>query len=86
MLNNLGFTLDREPGNEVAQKLRGELAHRLAADMPVTTLAEEKRCNTFFRLQNPQIIAGLRERFPDLPESPTPREVFVHLRALRNKW
>ena len=54
--------------------------------MPVTTLAEEKRFNTFFRLQNPEIIAGLREKFPDLPENPTPREVFVHLRALRNKW
>ena len=62
------------------------LADRLAADMPVTTLAEEKRFNAFFRLQNPEIIAGLREKFPELPENPTPREVFVHLRLLRNKW
>ena len=62
------------------------LADRLAADMPVTTLAEEKRFNAFFRLQSPEIIAGLREKFPELPENPTPREVFVHLRLLRNKW
>jgi hydroxyacylglutathione hydrolase len=54
--------------------------------MPVTTLGEEKLFNTFLRLQNPVIIAGLREQFPDLPEKPSPREVFVALRALRNKW
>jgi hydroxyacylglutathione hydrolase len=86
LLNNLAFTLDREPGNATAQALRAELANRAALDMPVTTLGEEKRFNTFFRLQNPEIIAGLRQRFPDLPEQPTPREVFVSLRALRNKW
>ena len=69
---------------------RSELATKLAAlaplDMPVTTLGEEKLFNTFLRLQNPAIIAGLREQFPDLPEQPSPREVFVALRALRNKW
>ena len=54
--------------------------------MPVTTLAEEKRINTFFRLQNPDVIEHLRERFPELPEWPTAREVFVRLRELRNKW
>ncbi|MEO6186795.1 MAG: hydroxyacylglutathione hydrolase C-terminal domain-containing protein, partial [Steroidobacteraceae bacterium] len=63
-----------------------KLALQAGADMPVTTLGEEKLFNTFFRLQNPAIIDGLREQFPELPESPTPREVFVCLRALRNKW
>jgi len=86
LLNNLGFTLDREPLNDVAAGLRATLTDCRPQDMPVTTLAEEKRFNTFFRLQNPAIIAGLRERFDDLPEAPTAREVFVRLRALRNKW
>jgi hydroxyacylglutathione hydrolase len=54
--------------------------------MPLTTLADEQRFNTFFRLGNPEIIAGLRQHFPDLPEQPSPREVFVRLRELRNKW
>ena len=31
-------------------------------------------------------VAKLRESFPELPEAPTPREVFVKLRELRNKW
>lgn len=84
--NNLGFTLSREPGNAAAQQLAGRLAGVAATEMPVTTLGEEKEFNTFLRLQNPAIIAGLRQHFPELPEQPSPREVFVALRALRNKW
>jgi hydroxyacylglutathione hydrolase len=86
LLNNLGFTLAREPGNEAAQGLRQGLASTGPLQMPVTTLGEEKEINTFFRLGNPQVIAGLREHFPDLPEEPTPCEVFVALRTLRNTW
>jgi hydroxyacylglutathione hydrolase len=84
--NNLGFTLSREPGNAVAQGMATNLDGVLPLDLPITTLAEEKQFNTFLRLTNPAIIAGLREQFPDLPPEPTPREVFVALRALRNKW
>jgi hydroxyacylglutathione hydrolase len=52
----------------------------------VTTLADEKQFNTFFRLTSASVIAGLRERFPDLPENPDARTVFTRLRALRNSW
>jgi hydroxyacylglutathione hydrolase len=86
LLNNLGFTLSREPGNAEAGGLATKLKQVAAADMPVTTLGEEKTFNTFLRLQNPTIIAGLREHFPELPEKPSAKEVFVALRALRNKW
>src|SRR5256885_5592422 len=41
----------------------------------VTTLAQEKRINTFFRLQNPAVIARLREAFPDIGERPDARTV-----------
>lgn len=85
-LNNLGFTLDREPHNEAAATLRARLGATAAPDMPVTTLGEEKRFNTFLRLQNAEVIEKLRERFPDLPAQPTPREVFLRLRELRNHW
>ena len=52
----------------------------------MTTLAEEKRINTFFRLQSPSVIARLREAFPDIGEHPDERTVFVKLRELRNRW
>ena len=31
-------------------------------------------------------IKRLRETFPDLPDDPDPKTVFLKLRELRNKW
>lgn len=84
--NNLGFTLDREPGNSAAEQLLAQTRTLDAPDMPILTLGQEKAYNTFFRLQNPLIIARLRERFTDLPDAPTPEQVFLRLRELRNSW
>jgi len=86
LARNLEFTLDREPANQDAAALLESAKTADPAAATVTTLAQEKRINTFFRLQNPQVIARLRERFPDLPEQPDARTVFVRLRELRNKW
>ncbi len=52
----------------------------------VTTLGLEKEINTFFRLHSHSVIARLRDAFPDLPEQPKPRTVFLKLRELRNSW
>ena len=52
----------------------------------VTTLGLEKEVNTFFRLTSPSVIRRLREAFPDLPDNPDQRTVFLKLRELRNKW
>jgi hydroxyacylglutathione hydrolase len=86
LARNLEFTLDREPSNTAATALLAEAKQHDPAQARVTTLAEEKRVNTFFRLQNPTVIARLRERFPDLPEKPDARRVFLKLRELRNAW
>ncbi|HPF26220.1 MAG TPA: hydroxyacylglutathione hydrolase [Steroidobacteraceae bacterium] len=86
LTNNLAFTLDREPDNADAARWQANAAQNSAADAPVTTLADEKRINTFFRLQNPTIVARLRERFPDLDEHPHAQTVFLKLRELRNRW
>ena len=86
MARNLAFTLDREPGNvEAARLLETAQAHDPAVAR-VTTLGEEKRVNAFFRLQNPELIARLREKFPEIGETPDARTVFVKLRELRNSW
>jgi hydroxyacylglutathione hydrolase len=86
LARNLEFTLDREPDNKDAPALLTEAHQRAPAAAKVTTLAEEKRINTFFRLQNPTVIARLREAFPDIGERPDARTVFVKLRELRNRW
>jgi hydroxyacylglutathione hydrolase len=84
--NNLRFTLAREPDNGAAAKLLPEVSGQDPATARVTTLDEEKRINTFLRLTSASVIAALREEFPDLPEQPDPKTVFVKLRELRNKW
>ena len=45
-----------------------------------------KEINTFFRLTSPSVIRRLREAFPDLPDNPDQKTVFLKLRELRNKW
>jgi hydroxyacylglutathione hydrolase len=52
----------------------------------VTTLALEREINTFFRLTSPSVIKRLRGAFPDLPDNPDQKTVFLKLRELRNKW
>lgn len=86
MSNNLEFTVDREPDNERAKQLLGEVADQDPNAALVSTLAMEKEINTFFRLQNPSVIARLREAFADLPDNPDPKTVFLKLRELRNSW
>jgi hydroxyacylglutathione hydrolase len=84
--NNLEFTLDREPDNARAATLLRELKSQDPDNAMVTTLGLEKEINTFFRLQNPTVIARLREAFSDLPDEPDAKTVFVKLRELRNSW
>ncbi len=84
--NNLRFTLDREPDNAAAQGMLDQLAGQDLNQAHVTTIEAERNFNTFFRLTSPSVIARLRESFPDLPEKPDARTVFLKLRELRNKW
>ena len=86
MVNNLEFTLDREPDNSRAPELLKQVGNQDLNDAMVSTLALEKEINTFFRLHNPTVIAKLREAFPDLPDEPDEKTVFLKLRELRNSW
>ena len=83
---NLAFTLDREPDNGKAKALLPNVEHQDTNRPLVTTLAVERDINTFFRLTSPTVIRRLREAFPDLPDNPDPKTVFLKLRELRNKW
>jgi len=86
VINNLKFTLDREPDNEAAAAMLESIRNQDPNHALVTTLAQERQVNTFFRLQSPAVIRRLRDNFPDLPDDPSPREVFLRLRELRNSW
>ncbi len=84
--NNLRFTLDREPDNRRAREMLERLRGQDPGKAYVSTLDVEREINTFFRLTSPSVIARLRAAFPDLPENPDPKTVFLKLRELRNRW
>ncbi len=84
--NNLKFTLDREPDNVRARSLLADVSDQDPDAALVSTLTLEKEINTFFRLHSPTVVAKLREAFPDLPDEPDAKTVFLKLRELRNRW
>ena len=86
LINNLHFTLDREPDNKAASEMVARYADQDPNDALVTTLAMERDINTFFRLQSASVIERLQEDFPEIGDSPTPKAVFLKLRELRNAW
>jgi hydroxyacylglutathione hydrolase len=86
LINNLRFTLDREPDNEAAKRMIRDYEDQDPADALVTTLAQEREMNTFFRLDSPSVIVRLQEDYPEIGDHPDPRTVFLKLRELRNSW
>lgn len=86
LANNLQFTLDREPGNQQAQALL-ELALDMDPTAPiVTTVGQERDINTFFRLEQREIIDKLCDEDTTMSPNASPHSVFLKLRELRNHW
>lgn len=86
LINNLQFTIDREPDNDTAKQMLADYESQDPDDALVTTLAQEREVNTFFRLDSPSVIARLQEQFPEIGDQPDARTVFLKLRELRNSW
>src|SRR3546814_16876704 len=83
--NNLRFTLDREPDNGKAEALLREVDPQDTDRALITTLAQEKEVNAFFRLTSPTVIARLRQAFPDLPDQPSAKAVRSEARRVGNE-
>jgi hydroxyacylglutathione hydrolase len=86
LLNNLRFTRHVEAGNQAAAEWLARSEKVPPEAQAVLTLAQEFTVNSFFRLGEPGLIDTLRQRVPALGAKPTPREVFLALRELRNSW
>lgn len=79
--NNLEFTLNREPNNQVAKTWLEKFHKSDVYQKPLTTtMADEREINTFLRLTNNEIIKNLPIKTREA------KEVFVTLRSLRDKW
>lgn len=84
--NNLNFTLSREPGNYAARELLERIKNQDPHDPFVTDLSIEKTINTFFRLDNQEIIKNLHSELTGFIDNPSAKDVFIALRTLRNNW
>ncbi len=86
IINNLQFTLDREPNNMAAQSLLAALQQWSGDQHFISNIAMERLVNAFFRLESSEIIDLLKSRFPEIGDSPTQETVFLKLREMRNHW
>ena len=86
IVNNLEFTLNREPSNKAAATLLDQVVAQDTNNPLVTTIAMEKQINCFMRLDSPEIISNLQSTINDFPAQPDAKDVFLALRALRNHW
>ncbi len=81
LANNLKFTLQFEPNNPIAKQwLARVLAEAYVPGSIQTTIGDERCFNTFLRLDNEEIIQHLAL------DKPSPKQVFIALRGLRDKW
>ncbi len=79
--NNIRFTLKYEPSNTQAKLWLKKYNQSDVNENPLTTtLADEKKINTFLRLDNKEIQSNLSTT------NATEKETFIALRSLRDKW
>ena len=85
--NNLEFTLNIEPTNETALKMKEEIKNfKRDKDNLVINIGSERKINTFFRLKEASVIMGVKNQLKNFSDSPSDLEVFLALRQLRNSW
>jgi hydroxyacylglutathione hydrolase len=82
LVNNLRFTLDREPSNKQASALLEKQTNMSSdSNFLVSNIGQEKEINTFFRLGSLELRKNL-----GMDKSATDKDVFLSLRQKRNDW
>ncbi len=86
IVNNLLFSLDREPSNAAARSLLVAMQQWTSDKHFISNLALEKAVNSFFRLDNSEIIERLELGAGSSADGIDQEQVFLKLRELRNHW
>ncbi len=86
IVNNLQFTLNREPNNAAAHVLLTAMQQWQSEPHFISDIGLEKQVNAFFRLDSEEIIEQLKNQFSQLDAQPNQEQVFLKLRELRNSW
>ena len=83
--SNLEFTLSLEPENKHALRLLEKSKNKDFSISYVSSLENEYNINTFLRLKENELINSIINSGESLPDR-SPKEIFLALRRLRNKW
>ena len=83
--NNLAFTLSIEPDNNDAKYLLSKTKDKDFSLKYVSSIKNEFKVNTFFRLKEEEIINFLKDN-GELDTNNSPEDVFLALRRRRNNW
>ena len=86
IVNNLKFTISREPDNVAALSLLEAMNQWNGERHFISNIAMERAVNSFFRLSSPSLVKILSEQFPEMGADPSEKEVFLKLREVRNSW
>lgn len=86
IVNNLEFTLSREPDNVAAQSMLAAMQQWSGNTHFVSNIAMERVINIFFRLRSEQVVSILQNQFPEIGDAPSEEAIFLKLRELRNTW
>lgn len=87
IVDNLKFTLNREPDNHAASSLLTAMQQWPEnTNHFISNIGVERAINAFFRLDSLSLVSELRSNFPDLPDNLSEKTVFLKLRELRNYW
>lgn len=76
---NLRFALEVDPSNHHAKQKLEEVQ---SSTKPRSTIGEEKQYNPFFRFNEPE----LKKALDGVESGSSDRQVFEHLRSMRNQW
>ena len=84
--NNLRFTSTASPTTRPRERFWPRSRPRTRTRRWSRPSASRRRSTPSSVWSAPSVIARLREDFPDLEEKPSPKQVFLKLRELRNSW
>lgn len=92
MGNNLRFTLRYEAKNGKARELlkrweenemKGKGAEK---SYPLSNIGLERQINLFLRIEERELRQSLERQFPHIKAKNSPKEMFLALRQLRDRW
>ena len=87
MGNNLKFTLHYEMNNKAARSLLKKYeALAKVKDYPLSSIGLERQINLFLRLEVNELGQELQRYFPEINAQSSPKDIFLCLRKLRDRW